>query len=51
VNLFAQYRPLLNNNVIITGGGSVFFPGDGFTDIYGSNETLFQGYVGLTLTY
>jgi hypothetical protein len=51
VNLFAQYRPLLNNNIIVTAGGSVFFPGDGFEDIYGSDETLFQGYVGLTLSY
>lgn len=51
VNLVFQYRPLLNNNVIFTIGGSVFYPGDGFEDIYGSDSTLYQAFMGLTLTY
>lgn len=51
INLSAQYRPLLNNNVIFTVGGSVFYPGDGFEDIFGSDETLYQAFTALTLTY
>jgi hypothetical protein len=51
VNLLAQYRPFLNNNVIFTVSGSVFFPGSGFQDVYGDNDTLFQFFAGLTLTY
>ncbi len=51
LNLLGQYRPLLNNNVIITASGSVFFPGSGFQDVYGDNDTLYQAFVGLTLTY
>ena len=51
LNVLFQYRPFLNNNIIYTVGGSVFFPGDGFEDIYGSDETLYQVFMGLTLTY
>ncbi|TVQ61936.1 MAG: hypothetical protein EA379_05860 [Phycisphaerales bacterium] len=50
-NLVLQWRPLLNNNIIITGGGSLFFPGKGFEDIYESDDTLWQGFIGLTLTF
>jgi hypothetical protein len=31
------YRPLLNENIVLTGGVSGLFPGRGFTDIYSSN--------------
>ncbi len=51
LNLSAQYRPALNNNIILTLGGSVFFPGDGFTDIYESDDTLWQVFAGVTLAY
>ena len=51
VNLSAQYRPLLNNNVILTAGGSLFFPGAGFEDIFDTDETLWQVFTGITLTY
>lgn len=51
VNGFLQYRPLLNNNVIFSVGSSVFFPGSGFQDVYGNNETLWQVFTGITLTY
>lgn len=50
-NLLVQYRPFLNNNVILTGGGSLFFPGEGFKDIYESDQTLWQLFAGLTLTF
>lgn len=50
-NVVFQYRPILNNNIIVTAGASLFFPGDGFEDIYNSDRTLHQVFVGLTLTY
>jgi hypothetical protein len=51
VNLTTQYRPLLNNNIIFTLGGSVFFPGKGFEDVFGSDTDLYQLFTGITLTY
>jgi hypothetical protein len=51
LNLTAQYRPMLNNNVIITVGGSLFWPGEGFEDLYESDRTLGQVFMALTLTY
>lgn len=50
-NISVQYRPLLNNNIIMTAGGSVFFPGDGFKDIYEDDTTLWQTFFAVTLTY
>lgn len=46
-----QYRPFLNNNVILSVGGSLFFPGQGFTDIYETRTMLYQVFTGITLTY
>lgn len=51
LNLVLQYRPLLNNNIIISVGGSLFYPAEGFDDIYGSQETLYQVFTALTVTY
>lgn len=51
VNLLVQYRPLLNNNIILTGGVSGFLPGEGFEDLYGSDDMLYQAFVGVTLVY
>jgi hypothetical protein len=51
LNLVFQYRPFLNNNVIVTTGGSVFFPGAGFEDLFEDNQELFQVFTALTLTY
>lgn len=51
LNLSTQYRPALNNNVILTLGGSLFFPGDGFTDVFDTDETLWQVFAGVTLSY
>jgi hypothetical protein len=45
-----EWRPLLNNNVMITGGIAVLIPGAGFKDLY-SSETLYSGFVAITLTY
>jgi hypothetical protein len=44
-------RPFLNNNVIATLGGSAFFPGGGFEDLYDSRRTLFSAFAQLTLLY
>ena len=56
-----QYRPLLNNNIILTLGASAFAPLDGFKDIYTSNcsgqgcgagsEMLYSAFAGVALTY
>lgn len=51
VNQTVQWRPFLNNNIIFTAGGSVFFPQPGFNAIYGDNKTLWQIFTGITLTY
>src|SRR5206468_2691882 len=34
-----EYRPLLNNNIILTAGVAALIPGEGFKDIY-TSETL-----------
>lgn len=34
VSLGAEYRPLLNNNVLMIGGFSTLFAGEGFRDLY-----------------
>ena len=49
-SLGAQYRPWLNDNVIITGGVSVFTPGSGFKQVLESG-TLYSPFVVLTFTY
>ena len=50
-----EYRPLLNNNVIIVGGIACLIPGEGFQDLYkplvGEANTLVAGFVDIALTY
>jgi hypothetical protein len=45
-----RYRPLLNNNLILTAGIAALVPGNGFKDIYNS-ATLYSGFVAATVTY
>jgi hypothetical protein len=45
-----QYRPWLNDNVIITGGVSGFVPARGFKQIL-TDELLYTPFLVLTLTY
>ncbi len=45
-----QYRPWLNDNVIVTGGASLFVPGRGFKRIL-TDDILYAPFVALTLTY
>ena len=51
INLSAQYRPFLNNNVILSAGGSVFFPGEGFEDLFADDDRLHQVFASLTVEY
>jgi hypothetical protein len=51
----AEYRPLLNNNVILIGGVSCLIPGGGFSDLYkplvGEVDTLVAGFIDIALVY
>ena len=49
-SLGAQYRPWLNDNVIVTGGVSLFTPGSGFKQLLES-RTLYSPFVVFTFTY
>lgn len=51
LSLGFRYRPYLNNNVIILVGTAVFFPGDGFRDIYARGNTLFHSFSNVILTF
>ncbi|MBI3780017.1 MAG: hypothetical protein HY278_03000 [candidate division NC10 bacterium] len=62
-----QYRPFLNENVVITAGAAALTPGDGLKDVYTSTtfrfgekgleiikqgvDTLYSVFAALTLTY
>jgi hypothetical protein len=46
-----QYRPLLNDNIIITTGFAGFIPGEGFRDIYEKNSFLYSAFATFTVTY
>jgi hypothetical protein len=45
-----QYRPFLNDNVVVTAGASFFQPGKGFKNIF-LPDRLYTPFVVLTLTY
>jgi len=45
------YRPLLNNQIILTGGFAGFSPAEGFRDLYEKNKTLYSGFIGVTVRY
>jgi hypothetical protein len=55
LSLGVEYRPHLNNNIIIVGGVSGLIPGVGFRDLYdpitGNTEKYFTAFVDLNLTY
>lgn len=51
LSLGARWRPFLNNNVVLLAGAAAFVPGRGFEDIYESGDTLYLGFVNLTLTF
>ncbi|MEO8593850.1 MAG: hypothetical protein ABI759_11060 [Candidatus Solibacter sp.] len=46
----AQYRPLLTDNIVVTGGVGALAPGRGFKDIY-TGRTLFSGFVNVRMVF
>ena len=50
-NVGLIYRPKLTNNIQIASGLALFLPGEGFKDIYESDDELFSAFVQLTLVY
>jgi hypothetical protein len=55
LSLGTEYRPLLNNNVIMVGGISGLIAGDGFDDLFrpleGKADNLFAGFFECILEY
>jgi hypothetical protein len=55
LSMGVEYRPLLNNNVILIGGVSMLIPGNGFEDIYspfrGDADALGAAFMEMVLTY
>jgi hypothetical protein len=49
--LSGVYRPKLTNNIQIAAGLSAFFPGEGFSDLYESRETLYSAFLQIILQY
>jgi hypothetical protein len=45
-----QYRPALNDNVVITAGVSALLPGTGFKQIF-ADKVLYSPFLVLTLMY
>jgi hypothetical protein len=50
-----EYRPYLNNNVIVVGGFATLLPGDGFRDLYNglrdNADALHAGFVEMVFTF
>lgn len=55
LSLGAEYRPILNNNVVFLGGLSTLIPGDGFQDLFqtlqGDTQTFVAGFVEAVFEY
>jgi len=51
VSLGILYRPYLNNNVIFNIGLAAFWPGEGFKQIFETDETLYSAFATMTLTF
>ena len=51
ISIGARYRPLLNNNWVVSGGVAAFLPGQGFKDIYESTGTLYHVFTNITLSF
>lgn len=47
----ARYRPFLSNNVVLVGGAAVLLPGQGFADIYESDDPLYQLFMNVILSF
>jgi hypothetical protein len=55
LSIGVEYRPFLNNNVILVGGFATLLPGDGFRDLYNelndNADALHAGFLEVVLTY
>ena len=51
LNAGVTYRPLLNEQIILFGGGAVFFPGQGIKDTFGTDQTVYKALVRVILTF
>lgn len=51
LNLGATYRPLLNENIILSLGGAVMFPGEGIRDLFGRDSTVYKILARAIFTY
>ncbi|MBY0524291.1 MAG: hypothetical protein K2R98_12875 [Gemmataceae bacterium] len=55
VSTGVEYRPYLNNNIIVMAGAAVLFPGGGFKDLYnrlmGEVNPQMQAFMQVTLAY
>ena len=45
-----QYRPLVSENIVFTGGVGTLFPARGFKKLY-TGQTLFSGFVQMRLVF
>ena len=46
-----RFRPFLNQNFVFVGGVATLLPGDGFEDIFENDDTLYQAFANIILTY
>ena len=46
-----RYRPFLSNNVILVGGVAALLPGQGFEDIYESDDPLYHAFMNVILQF
>ncbi len=51
ISLGARFRPFLNQNFVIVGGAAGFIPGQGFTEIYERDKTLYHVFTDVILTF
>lgn len=50
VSLGLEYRPFLNNNMVVKFNGATFVPGGGFRDML-TNHLLYQAFTNVVFTY
>jgi len=51
LNLGVTHRPLLNENIVLSFGGAVMFPGAGIKDLFGRDNTVYKVLARATFTY
>lgn len=51
MNAGLTYRPFLNEQVILFGGGGIFFPARGIKDTFGTEKSVYKALVRIVLTF